>query len=557
MKLLSRLGLLLTTCLTLTASNVMAAPVDPSYPALNDKQLGNVRNIVELARQGDHDWRDMEVGNRSAFDNYQFQLAWMYYALAVAQSQQTPAYRELYRATSDELIRKMTLSDVWGLWGKIIEAPQFKKYLDQTKDWRDPVSEKNIMYSGHLLQMISLYELLYRDRKYDQPGAISFSITGANPFVHTYNHKRLAEIIHRQFLENSFAGIECEPNLVFAECNQHPVMGLMNYDQIHGTKLADVKSAFWNKAMSLGYLDAKKTNRFIGPYLLKEETLRAFPSGWNDGWTGVTLHGWNKDLVKQVYPVQRDASLPGLLNMEPDAFKNRWNQASVSTDFGFLAAYAAEVGDKGTSQQMLNFADMHFRPVWRSGRYFYPLNDVKVPGAPVRIAGDEVPGSRANPRPKPLTDDQLGEYLVGPLTGNALLAFARLNPGEGLWNLNNNLASTYVAKGPQIVGVDYPNVLVRQAFFDQARGVLAVAVTPGTDYRGSVAFNVRNLPRGAYTVLLDGQPMATISGRQVKTIGQALAVSWMKNGDLNLAFSLNDGRAIRIDPSRSNQIAAR
>ena len=98
---------------------------------------------------------------------------------------------------------------------------------------------------------------------------------------------------------------------------------------------------------------------------------------------------------------------------------------------------------------------------------------------------------------------------------------------------------------------------MRQAFFDQARGVLAVAVTPGTDYRGSVAFNVRNLPRGAYTVLLDGQPMATISGRQVKTIGQALAVSWMKNGDLNLAFSLNDGRAIRIDPSRSNQIAAR
>lgn len=558
MKLTSRLGLLLLTCLTLTASGARAAAADPLYPALDEKQLGQVRNIVELARQADHDWRGMEIGNRNAFDNYQFQLAWMYYALAVVQSQQTPAYRELYRDVSDDLIRKMTLNETWALWGNIIEAPQFKKYLDQTKDWRDPVFQKNIMYSGHLLQMIGLYELLYHDYKYDKPGAISFSITGKNPFIHRYNHKKLAELIHQQFIDNAFAGIECEPNSVFAECNQHPVMGLINYDQVHGTKLADIKTAFWNRAMSLGYLDAKKVRRFTGPYLLKEQTLRAFPSAWNDGWTGVTLHGWNKDLVNQIYPAQRDAALPSLLNTDRDVFKNRWNQLMVSSDFGFQAAYSAEVGDQATRERLLNFADTHFQPVWRDGRYIYPTNDVKVPGEPVLVAtGSEVPGSRYNPTPKSLTDDQLGDYLVGPLTGNALLAFARLNSGDGLWNLNNNLAATYVVNGPQVVGVNYPQVLVKQAFFDQSRGVTVIAVTPGTDYRGNVAFSVRGLSKGDYTVLLDGQPMATISDRHVETVGQPLAVGWRKNGELNLAFPLDEGRTIRIERTQSNRMVAR
>lgn len=557
MKIMLHLGLLLTSCLTLVSATSAAVVADPAYPALDDKQLGQVRNIVTLAQQPDDDWTDMTVGNRSAFDNPQFQIAWMYYALAVAQSQQTPAYRELYKTASDDLIRKMTLPEVWALWGKIIEAPQFKKYLDQTKEWRDPVAEKNIMYSGHILQMIGLYEMLYQDKKYDRPGAISFAITGANPFVHTYNHKSLAETIHRQFLDNGLAGIECEPNLVFAECNQHPVMGLINYDQLHGTKLADVKAAFWDKAMALGYLDTKKTNRFNGPYRLKEEQLVAFPSGWNDGWSGITLHGWNKTVVEQVYPVQRDAALPALLDKSPDTFKSRWNQTSVSSDYGFLAAYSAEVGDHDTTRKMLEFADSNFKPVWRNGRYVYPLNDPKVPGAPERLVGDEIPGSRAKAPPAPLADSQIGDYLVGALSSNALLAFARLNPGSGLWNLNNNLSSSYVVNGPQVVGVEYPKILVNQAYYDKGRGVLAVAVTPGTDYKQRVSLNVRSLPKGDYTVLLDGKQVAAISGRLLTASSDTATLNWAKSGELSMAFTLGDGRSIKVVRVQSSQIAAR
>lgn len=351
-------------------------------------------------------------------------------------------------------------------------------------------------------------------------------------------------------------GIECEPNLVFAECNQHPVLGLMNYDQVHGTKLADVREAFWAKAISLGFLDTKKTQRFTGPYLIKEAALMSMQTGWNDGWTGVTLHGWNKDLVKQVYPVQRDAALPELVNTDRDAFKNRWAQSSVSTDFGFLAAYAAEVGDKSTAERLLAFADAQFKPAWKDRRYVYPLHDVPVPGAPQVVSG--IPGEGPRGPAKPLLDEQVGQYQVGPLNANALLAFARLDPGEGLWKLNNDLASTYVVNGPEIVGVEYPKVLVTQAYFDKARGVLAVAVEPGPGSGGDVSFGVRNLRKGgAYTVLLDGEPAATITGREARVIQSGLAVSWTKAGELSLAFPLGQGRGIKISGVGGRQVAAR
>lgn len=546
MKRALRFGLLLTTCLAIV-SPAAAGPVDSRYPSLDEKELGQVRHLVDLARQADGDWSGMQIGNRSAFDGYQFQIAWMYYALAVAQSQQTPAYRELYKASSEDLIRKMVRNDVWSLWGAIIEHPLFKKYLEPGKDFRDPVADMNIMYSGHILQMIGLYEVLYRDHRYDDPKAITFSMAGESPFTHHYSHKDLAELIHRQFVENSFNGIECEPNLVFAECNQHPVMGLINYDQVHGAKLSDIKGAFWDKAMSLGFIE-KESKRFVGPYRMKEEAITPMMSGWNDGWSGVTLHGWNKDLVKQVYPAQRDASLSDLLNTDPQSFKNRWNQGSVSSDFGFLAAYAAEVGDEATSKRMLAFADQHFGPTWQGTRYVYPTNDVQVPGGAVRITGtEEVPGTGSRVPPKPLGDEQLGQYQVGPLNANALLAFARLNPGEGLWKINNDLASTYVVKGPEVIGVEYPKVLVNQAYYDESRGVLAVGLTPGADYKGSISFRIRNLPRrAAYEVTVDGVPAAVVSAGKINAKSADAALAWTSGGELRVELPLRDGRNIQL-----------
>jgi hypothetical protein len=549
-----RFGILLLASAALAgAAPALAQDTAEAYPRLDAKQLGHLRNIVALADQPGFD--TMEPGPRGTFEKYQFQIAWMYYALAVAQTQQTPAYRELYRRTSDQLIQKMMRPEVWNFWFEVIEDPKFAKYLDKAKDWRDPVREKNIMYSGHLLQMVGLYQRLYDERKYEKMGSISFKIDGPNGFKHDYSFGSLAKNIRDQFIASDFAGVDCEPNFVFAECNQHPVLGLMDHDAIHGTKLADLKSAFWDRAEQLGFLN-KTTSRFAGPYLMQEKITGRATTAWNDGWTGVTLHAWQRDLVERVYPTQRDAEFGKIIDQTPVNWRARWASPSVSTDFGFLTAYAAELSDQPTKQALFDYADKNFRPVSRDGRYYYPRRDIEVRTQAMQITGTESVGPRPKPPTEPLREDQMGDHFVGPLMGNGLMAFARLNPGRGLWNMYNNLGATYRHGDPELVRVSYPQVIVTQAYYDAGKKRLAVAFQPGSDARGSTAFAIRNLSKSRnYVVTFDGTVAARVDGGRVAALNPALKVAWDKSGHLAIGAELRAEHSLVIDQVSAERTA--
>src|SRR3546814_6362801 len=107
-------------------------------------------------------------------------------------------------------------------------------------------------------------------------------------------------------------------------------------------------------------------------------------TAWNDGRTGLTLQAWNRDSVSKLYPVQRDAEFPKLIDQDPAVWSARWSKPSVSTDFGFLTAYAAEVGDDATKVALLDYADTHFNPVRADGRLYYPRHDVDTGTLPDR-----------------------------------------------------------------------------------------------------------------------------------------------------------------------------
>ncbi|MCB2013402.1 MAG: hypothetical protein R3E11_00580 [Sphingobium sp.] len=518
----------------------------PQYPSLDAKELGHIHNIVALAQQPGFD--TMKEGPRGAFDQYQFQIAWMYYALAVAQTQQLPAYRELYKKTSDRLIEKMMEPDVWQFWLTVIEKPRFSKYLDKSTDWRDPVRSKNIMYSGHLLQMVGLYQRLYADDKYTHAGSIKFEIPGEGGFRHEYSFKSLAENIRQQFIDSELEGIECEPNFVFAECNQHPILGLLDYDMIYGTNLADIRSGFWEEAEKIGFLN-HQTSRFAGPHLKHENITGKMTTAWNDGWTGLTLHAWNPDAVDKLYPVQRDAEFPKLINQDPAVWSVRWSKASVSTDFGFLTAYAAEVGDDATKSVLLDYADTHFHPVWTKGRLYYPRHDVDTDTAPVQITGQESVGPFPAPSPAPLKPEQFGDHLVGPLTGNALLAFARLNPGDGLWNTYNRLDVTYAQNDLQLVEVDYPSVDVTQAYYDRTLGRLAITLAPGPHAdTGPTRFAITNIDSTKlYSVSVDGHMVAQGKGQSLVSRDPAMTLNWSEPNSLIFKMPIGSGRQIIVD----------
>ena len=94
--------------------------------------------------------------------------------------------------------------------------------------------------------MVELYRMLYGDKKYDKPASLVFSWEWLREDLNRfeYDSPKLAQIIHRQFEQNSPHAIECDVNMIFTQCNQHPILGLMLYDANHGTKLASVRDEF-------------------------------------------------------------------------------------------------------------------------------------------------------------------------------------------------------------------------------------------------------------------------------------------------------------------------
>lgn len=81
----------------------------------------------------------------------------------------------------------MLLKSVWGYWfltshgGNKLDP----SLTELRKPWADPVKEENIMYSGHLLLMTSLYGMLFDDDEFEKEDSITFIW---DPLVSTLGH---------------------------------------------------------------------------------------------------------------------------------------------------------------------------------------------------------------------------------------------------------------------------------------------------------------------------------------------------------------------------------
>jgi hypothetical protein len=403
----------------------------------------------------------------------------MVYALALTQYHHTPAYRELWRETIARLIEKMMRWEVWGYWeltsrGSKVLDPELTKLGD---GWIDPVIRQNVMYSGHLLMMVGLYEMLYRDGRYDRDGALTFQFRpvfrGLGPEDFPYDHTKLARVIYQEFERNDFLGCECEPNAIFVYCNQFPILGFKHYDLAHGGDYAErTIPRFREKWMkrSTMFKNDPETDLPIFYRLRQDDFIYEESQDNNEGITAVAwasvMHAWAKEYVELVYPRARDQIVrkagEGMLNVNLDGYFQKYkdyqkNPGHHATDpmmvgvhiFGTLALAAAEVGDRKTLAGLLAYADHQMRPTWKNGGLFYPRND-----------------------------DLGSDGYTTALVGNALLAAARLCPVDGFHALYNRPWGDQELHRPELCDVDYPKVQVVQADYGDG-AVIRFALAPG------------------------------------------------------------------------------
>jgi hypothetical protein len=285
------------------------------------------------------------------------------------------------------------------------------------------------------------------------------------------------------------------------------MLGFMHYDLTHGTDLAKrtipkFKSR-WADRSSM-FRDDPDADLPIFYRLRQNDFIYEDSSDNNEGITAVAwasvMHALAKAYVEKVYPRGRDRivrPLPdGTIGVKLASYldKHRGYQAKPGAEladpmmvgvhiFGTLALAAAELGDRSTLEPMLAYADTYMRPTLKNGGLYYPRND-----------------------------DLGSDGYTTALVGNALLAAARLCPTDGFWQLYNRPWSQADISRPVLCNVNYPDVLVRRATYDNAGRTLNLVLAPGSKETGVKHLTIANIdPERPVRIELDGEMHAPIS----------------------------------------------
>jgi hypothetical protein len=493
-----------------------AAEADPSvYPSMDDKEIGHMKYFFRVA-EGDLDDFSLIKTNdlfgipgtgqlQYAFTAYRYSIAFMTYFLAVEQFHKLSACPEIIRPRMDRMIQKMLNKKVWQYWSydslglPPIEPNFWFNYTSQP----DPIKDKNIMYSGHLAHMMALYEKLYRDYKWSNKNSMVLPWTKKTSFV--YDGPSLMKRIYDQFIEARDHCIECEPNLCFPECNQHPVLALKLYDDLHGTKFyPESQSLLMDWFLKYDIITAAEHST-AGVFLVKQRLvigqqrldfgnpisaitvplsemgLASIYAAVADGWTGSFMHAWQPEYIEGHYPYQKRDRIR---EIDENTARVKYDGITDQLSTPFFAMLAAEMGDHGLRDRLLNWMDNNFTPVWEEdGSYRY-------------LVGSDIV---VNP---------VGYTPWANVMTAILAANARAYSKNCLQDMHNKAFDGADPYCPLVVDMDYPDVRVRRAIFDRKRELVIVTLEPANAEKKSTLFKIIQLdPARTWCLKMDGKEL--------------------------------------------------
>lgn len=465
-----------------TSTELSTGPGAAAHIGLSREQLGHIRRIQSLANQLPNDWSGMQgKGGQDGFGGYRFQLAYAAYALALAYRHRLPNAPGVFKSTFARLIDKMLLPDVWMYWRDSSRGGNlYNAHLDDKlqEEW-DPIGRDNIMYSAYLQSMSTMFNLLFDDDRYARPGALSIEhwsfFWGGDAKRFPYDQNTLNEHLYWLMVENGYLGIACEPNCVFQICNQPAIIGFRLHDILTGGNLAEDVVAGYERAWSdYGRIDEN------GHYVLliteDDKVAHNLPNEfnpWADAWCGALMNSWNREFVHNHYPRQiskyvvPDSNGALQLVPTPPVLHNGKPIERDTNDFGWVAVWASEMGDQATLDGLLAHADRYMNPTWQDGALYYPRCDAPA-------------------------DEQGNATAVGPLTGNSLLSYARLNVADGMWTLYNKPWDRSHFREPLVVDLS-ESVDLTRAEFDRTARQLIMRVAQREGYSAGGRIDIANV----------------------------------------------------------------
>ncbi|RDK37087.1 hypothetical protein M752DRAFT_259151 [Aspergillus phoenicis ATCC 13157] len=507
--------------MSLTSSNGDGGslPFDISeLPKLSLEQAGHLRHFYNISSAADGEWPHMgsQEPAQEFLDAYRYQLATMVYASGLTHYHRMPVMRGLFKPLIRRLIKKMLHRDVWNYWylssqSGILLDPDLKEL---PRPWADPVVRENIMYSGHLLLMTSLYAMLFDDDEFEKPGSLTFEwkplFWGMGPETYAYDNRSLQQAIMKEMERNGWVGVCCEPNLVFVACNQFPIIAMRLNDARDGTKVVDEVLKKYRAALEKKDM-ISQDGLFKDWISVKQGHTATAQSVGLTAWAAAFMNTWNSEFVRAGFKnhvVGFITNIDGQVELQHPMVAGAYRAALAQGDaakgpsqvlqgarefykanksninfpyneptFGYVVKWLSELGKATELNGILAYADKHLQPTWENGGLYYPRNDQA-------------------------TDNEGRWTHMDPFSGNTAIGYSRLNVENGQKKIfEEPWTKDTLASRPYVDGLDLSQgVDCLRGLWDQDRSALIVTVREWPGQGANIKFRVENLSSGTWTV---------------------------------------------------------
>lgn len=420
---------------------------------LTDQALAMQRWFSHITWMQGHDaprwdlWHD--DGAQLGVTAFRYQFAFSGYGCA-ALAAQTPAYHALVGRQLRDLCERMIDLRTWS-W--------VTRYWDYGEGPPDPCQYENVMYTGHLTQLMCLYELFSGDTRYSEQG---WDFVWEDGRAVHYTLDKAVRGLYEQSKAAASGGICCEPGLIFAACNAHSAASFMLHDMLHGTNYSKANDRWYPWMREHFRNRIPFTREFL--YVVYQEPMQYFiPVGdvgndcWVLGWSypwmpdnSFLREGWNH-IVNRIGWIEVDDTQCYAQNNQTIGCCGG-GSLGIANAFIPLTGFQAEGRDSQKARQVLNWLETRF-------------------GRAIDTTGNGHNDSY-------IIETCPAHYI----SATGLVAAALVTDGDSMRNLYRTPRND-IRAAPTLAHVDYPNVYVRAAEYQHP--VLRFVVLKGNpDFTG-------------------------------------------------------------------------
>jgi hypothetical protein len=429
-----------------------SAAAPPARRELTPEQLAAARYLYDRALQ--------PVGQLAGFDRIdqfqtsalRYQINHAGYALAELQCHYAPSFSGYLARAQHNLIAQYVQKPIWSYW--CYETSW--GHLNFT-DW-DPAGRDNIMLTGWLGIQLGLTMSSTGDRRYAEPGSVSFRLNERTCYAHDAH--TIAASVSRNFARADYCLYPCEPNWVYPICNHYGMTSLVLHDRLFGTNDAQRHLPRWLESLDREFTD--EAGSVIG--LRSELTGLCFPFPAGDAGFAHFASCWSPERAQRQWAVAR-TELSGGITRDAEG-QARLSMPGRGFDFG------------------------NYRRGW-AGTYAAIL-------AGAREFGDEEiaeAAERALEQDGARTEDRgVAHYAAMSNLSNIQAVVGKLRRTGDFRRAVTEGPAPAALRGPLLAEAKYPDVLVARAFSDGEN--LALVLYPG-GAPGSQSLELARLVPGA------------------------------------------------------------